>query len=249
MTLKTKATKINKILSEKYPTPVSALIWHTPWQMLVAALLSAQTTDVMVNKVTNVLFSRYPNVEDIAKLDEEKLYEIIRPINYSRNKTKFIKYDADFLLKEYDGVVPNDLDELIKFKGIGRKVANVVLGDVFRDPVGIVVDTHVKRVSKRLGLTENTDPVKIERDLMKLLPKSEWVNISHRLIFHGREICIARKPKCEICPVRELCDYYHEMLGSALIEGFKNTENGMSEKEAEEWWDKNRDKLRRGIGK
>lgn len=212
MNIKSKAKKINILLSEKYPTPKSALNWNTPWQMLVAAILSAQTTDIMVNKVTAILFSKYPDPTSTSKASYDDLYEIIRPINYSRNKTKYILENSHTILDNYKGIVPDDLDELIKLKGIGRKVANVIIGDVFQKPVGIVVDTHVKRVSKRLGLTDQTDPAKVEKDLVKLLPKLEWVNVSHRLIFHGREICIARKPKCEICPLRKYCNYYQELI-------------------------------------
>lgn len=207
-----KATKINLILSKKYPSPESALRWETPWQMMVAAILSAQTNDNQVNKVTEVLFKKYPDVESLNKASLEEILEILKSVNYYRNKSKFIKDNAKKLIEEYSGIVPDTMEELLKFKGVARKVANVIIGDVFRKPVGIVVDTHVNRVSNRLGFTKNSDPVKIEQDLVKLFPQSEWVNISHRLIFHGREICIARKPKCEICPLREYCDYYKSLV-------------------------------------
>lgn len=212
MTLKEKILHINQILAVQYPTPLSALNWSTPWQMLVAAVLSAQTTDVMVNKVTDVLFQKYPTVQDFNNTDIDELMRFTQRINYFRNKTSYLKEDARIIIEKYNGEVPDSLEELIELKGIGRKVANVIIGDVFKKPVGIVVDTHVKRVSYRLGLTKNTDPVKIEQDLMVLLPQQEWVNISHRLIFHGRNICIARFPKCEICPLKEICDYYKKNL-------------------------------------
>ena len=208
MNLKNKAEKINKILSEKYPDPVSALHWSTPWQMMVAAILSAQTNDNQVNKATEKLFAKYSDAISLNNASLEDVQEILKSINYYRNKSKFIKDNAKKLVEEYDNQVPNDMVELLKFKGIARKVANVILGDVFKTPAGIVVDTHVKRVSHRLGLTKNTDPVKVEKDLVEIFPKSEWINISHRFIFHGREICIARNPKCEICPINKYCDYY-----------------------------------------
>ena len=212
MTLGKKAVIINNILSIKYPKPVSALNWETPWQMLVAAILSAQTTDLMVNKVTNDLFLLYPNVSSLNKASLEDIENIIRRVNYYRNKSKYIKYNAKIITENFNGLVPSSLDDLILLKGIGRKVANVIIGDVFGTPVGIVVDTHVKRVSFRLGLTINTNPVKIENDLVKLLPQKEWINISHRLIYHGREICLARSPKCEICPLRNYCSYYKNLI-------------------------------------
>lgn len=211
MDLKDKATKINAILSKKYPTPKSALNWQSPWQMMVAAIMSAQTNDNQVNKVTSVFFQKYPDAKDLVSVNLEEIQDYLKSINYYRNKSKFIKDNAVKLVEEYNDTVPDSMDELLKFKGIARKVANVILGDVFNKPVGIVVDTHVKRVSNRLGLTQNTDPVKVEKDLVQIFPKTEWVNISHRLIFHGREICIARKPKCEICPLRQYCDYYNNV--------------------------------------
>ena len=208
MNIKQKANEVNFILSTKYPNPLSALEWKTPWQMLVAAILSAQTTDIMVNKVTKDLFLLYPDAESTMNSSLSELEIIIRRVNYYKNKSKYILENAKVIHNEYMDKVPNSLEDLIKLKGIGRKVANVIIGDVFHAPVGIVVDTHVKRVSNRIGLTDNVNPIKIELDLMKLLPKSQWVNISHRLIFHGREVCIARKPKCEICIIKEYCRYF-----------------------------------------
>ncbi|MEI7604152.1 MAG: endonuclease III [bacterium] len=208
MKVQNKADEINKILSLKYPNPKSALIWSSPWQMLVVAIFSAQTTDIIVNKVTEELFEKYPTPYDIQKAGFDELKNITKHINYSNNKTIFIIEDADITINNYSGKIPSTMEDLLKYKGVGRKVANVILGEVYNKPEGIVVDTHVKRVSYRLGLTKNSDPTKVEQDLIKIFKKQEWGNISHRLIFHGREICNARKPKCELCPLNNICDFY-----------------------------------------
>jgi len=212
MDLKKKAAKVNLILTKIYPDPVSALIWHTPWEMFVSALLSAQTTDIQVNKITKIFFTQFPSVQDVAKASWDELYSILRPVNYSRSKTSYVLEDAIRISSEFNGEIPSDMNTLLTFKGIGRKVANVIINDVYKAPVGIVVDTHVKRVSNRLGLTKNSNPAKIEQDLMQIFAEDTWEKISHKFIFHGRTICIARKPKCEICPINMFCDYYQGLV-------------------------------------
>jgi endonuclease-3 len=180
--------------------------------MLVATVLSAQCTDVRVNQVTPPLFAKYPAAADYAQAPIGELEEMIRPTGFFRNKAKSIKALCQKLVDHYNGEVPASLDELVKLPGIGRKTANVVLGNAFGIP-GIFVDTHLGRVSQRLGLTKQKDPVKIEFDLMPLVPKERWVKFSHQMIWHGRQICDARKPKCSQCPLLPYCDFGQRALG------------------------------------
>jgi endonuclease-3 len=174
--------------------------------MLVATVLSAQCTDVRVNQVTPALFAKYRSAADYAQAPVEDLEEMIRPTGFFHNKAKSIKGLCQKLVENYQGKVPASLEELVKLPGIGRKTANVVLGNAFDIP-GIFVDTHLGRVSQRLGLTKQKDPVKIEFDLMPLIPKEHWVKFSHQMIWHGRQICLARNPKCPICPLLPYCDF------------------------------------------
>jgi endonuclease-3 len=174
--------------------------------MLIATILSAQCTDTRVNKVTKSLFEKLQTAKDFAEVSIEDLEEMIRPTGFYRNKAKSIKACCAALTEKHGGHVPDTLETLVQLPGVGRKTANVVLGSAFGVP-GIVVDTHVKRVSRRIGLTEETDPVKIEFDLMHLIPKTDWINFSHQMIWHGRKLCPARKPKCPECPLNKLCDY------------------------------------------
>lgn len=199
------AAQVVRRLKKAYPEAVCALQFQTPLQLLVATILSAQCTDVRVNLVTKDLFRKYPDAQAFAAARPHELERAIQSTGFFRNKAKNIKACCTTLVGEHDGQVPQQLDALVKLPGVGRKTANVVLGTAFGIPTGVVVDTHVARLSQRLGLTRHKDPVKIERDLMAELPKREWIGFSHRMIAHGRQICVARKPKCEVCPLAEIC--------------------------------------------
>ncbi len=192
-------------LKARYPDAKCSLNHRNPLQLLVATILSAQCTDARVNEVTKTLFRRYKSVNDFANANPDELESEIQSTGFFRNKTKSILGMAQALVANHSGKVPQRLEELVKLPGVGRKTANVVLGNAFGIDEGVVVDTHVGRITKRLGFTSHTDPVKIERDLMALIPKKEWTLLPHLLIHHGREICRARKPQCEICPVSHLC--------------------------------------------
>jgi endonuclease-3 len=196
---------IIKGLKREYPDAECALQYQTPEQLLVATILSAQCTDERVNLVTADLFRRYPTPADLAALPISTLERLIQSTGFFRNKAKNIKACCAQLVERYRGKVPRDLDDLVNLPGVGRKTANVVLGTAYGLPTGVVVDTHVARVSRRLGLTESTDPVKIERDLMALLPQREWIMFAHRLIHHGRKVCRARKPNCAGCCLATWC--------------------------------------------
>jgi endonuclease-3 len=192
-------------LKAQYPDAATALAHRNPLELLVATILSAQCTDARVNLVTKDLFQRYKTAEDYAKANPEVFEQEIRSTGFYRNKTKSILGMAHALVEKHGGKVPQSMDELVKLPGVGRKTANVVLGNAFAINEGVVVDTHVKRITNRLKLTKHSQPEKIEQDLIKLIPRPEWALFSHLLIFHGRQMCLARKPKCEICPVNMLC--------------------------------------------
>ena len=191
-------------LDRLYPDPKCELIFHSPFQLLVATILSAQCTDVMVNKVTPPLFRKFPDAQSFAKADATEIEAIIKPTGFFKNKTKNIQYCCRTIIAKHGGEVPNHLDDLVQLAGVGRKTANVVLGDAFGIP-GITVDTHCGRLSRRLGLTKLVDPVKVEFALMKLIPESLWTRFSHQLILHGRRVCTSRKPNCEDCPLEPNC--------------------------------------------
>lgn len=203
---KSRITEIRKILKRTYPDVKPQLFYRNPFELLVATILSAQCTDKQVNSVTRVLFERLNTPEDFDRASQETIEKIIRPTGYFRNKAGNIKRCARMLVQKYGGKVPETLEELVKLPGVGRKTANVVLGAAFGEP-GVVVDTHVGRISQRLNLTDNRDPVKIEFDLMKIIPRNEWSDFSLRLIFFGRETCKARKPDCPNCPLFDVCDF------------------------------------------
>ena len=205
MSKKTIANKVIEILSKKYPNPSCALLHMNPWELLVATILSAQCTDKRVNMVTPDLFKKFPTPETTAKATVEDLEELIKSTGFYHNKAKNIKACAEKLLSDYNAELPQDIDKLVKLPGVGRKTANVVLGNAFNIASGIVVDTHVSRLSQKLGLTKEKDPVKIEKDLIKLVPQKHWVDFSHWLVYHGREKCIARRPKCDECGLEEIC--------------------------------------------
>lgn len=199
------AAQVVKILAKTYPAAKCALDYRSPLELLIATILSAQCTDVRVNIVTKELFQKYRSAADYAAADPRQLESEIKSTGFFRSKTKSIQAACRTLIEEYGGEVPQDIEALVKLPGVGRKTANVVLGTAFGIASGVVVDTHVRRVSKRLGLTKHKEPEKIERDLMAVLPKKEWVAFSHRVIHHGRRICVARKPKCDVCTLNKVC--------------------------------------------
>ena len=200
-----RVNRILEILDETYPNATCALIHHNAWELLVATILSAQCTDKRVNEVTPGLFRKYPEIADFAHANSAELENDIRSTGFFRNKTKSLIGAARTVLNEFGGKVPRTIEELTRIPGAARKTANVVLGTAYGIASGVVVDTHVQRVSRRLDLTTEMEPVKIERDLMKTIPQDRWILFSHQIIHHGRERCIARKPKCAICPLDSLC--------------------------------------------
>lgn len=202
---KAQAAKVVRELKKHYAGAECALVHDSPFQLLIATILSAQCTDERVNIVTKALFAKYPTPQALAKLALPKLEELIKSTGFFRNKANNIQACSRDLVDKHGGEVPQTLEELTALAGVGRKTANVVLGTAFGIPSGVVVDTHVHRLTRRLGLTSADDPVKIERDLMEIVPKKEWIDFSHRLIWHGRKICKARKPLCEECPMNGFC--------------------------------------------
>lgn len=193
-------------LRHTYPDARCELAYETPIQLLTATILSAQCTDERVNQVTPTLFARYPDVVALAHADREELEAIIRPCGFYHQKAKFIQESARLILQNFQGKVPATMPELLTLSGVARKTANVVLGEIYHIAEGITVDTHVKRIAHRLGwVSSPQDPVKVERELMALLPRSHWTHISHLLIFHGRRLCKARRPDCPACPLTDLC--------------------------------------------
>jgi endonuclease III len=199
------APEVTARLKAEYPDASTELDWSNPLELLVATILSAQTTDVQVNRVTESLFSKYRTAEDYADSTPDELEEDIRPTGFYRNKARSLRAMASALVEEHGGEVPRTMSELVALPGVGRKTANVVLGNAFGVNEGIVVDTHVRRVSGRLGLTESRDPVKIEQELMRLVPEGDWTIFSHLLILHGRRTCKARKPDCPNCILNDIC--------------------------------------------
>jgi endonuclease III len=204
-----RAAAILKVLNALYPQVKPQLLYRSPFELLVATILSAQCTDNQVNRVTPVLFKRMRRPRDFVKTPVAEIEGLVRPTGFYRNKARNIKACCEALVGRHGGHVPRTLEELVELPGVGRKTANVVLGAAFNTP-GVVVDTHVGRISGRLGLTKNKDPEKIERDLMRIISRNEWSDFSLRLIFFGRETCTARKPKCPVCPLNHLCPYPHK---------------------------------------
>ena len=199
------AVRIARRLSKHYPEATCSLNFQSPLELLVATILSAQCTDVRVNQVTKSLFRKYPTAAHYARAKLPELERDIQSTGFFRNKAKSIQNCCRALLEQYEGEVPKEIEKLVELPGVGRKTANVVLGTAFGLAVGVVVDTHVARITRRLGLTTEEDAVKIERDLMDQFAEKEWIALSHRLIQHGRVCCTARKPKCEECPLVSLC--------------------------------------------
>jgi endonuclease-3 len=220
----TRVERLIARLKAAYPDAACALRHEDPFQLLVATILSAQCTDERVNKVTPALFARYPDALAMKDAPVEDLEDLIRTTGFYHNKTKSLLGASRRLAEEHQGRVPSTMEELLALPGVARKTANVVLGTGYGIAVGVVVDTHVYRLSRRLGLTRSATPVEIEQDLMKLLPPSEWILFAHLLIHHGRRICIARKPRCEICPVRDLCPSAPYFLSGKLPPWERRTE-------------------------
>lgn len=208
--LKKHAAEVQARLAAEYPGASCALRHENALQLLVATILSAQCTDKRVNEVTKPLFEKYPTVHDFADANLAELEEDVRPTGFFRNKAKAIKSMAEALVEKHGGEVPHTMEELLELRGVARKTANVVLGNVYGINDGIVVDTHVNRLANRLGLTTETTPEKVERDLMELVPRDDWTTISHRLIDHGRAVCSARKPKCVECVLNDICPSANE---------------------------------------
>ena len=200
-----RAAEIVRRLHEEHPDAAAELRYENAFQFLVAVILSAQTTDVTVNEVTPRLFGRFPTPQALAAASQEDIEEIVRPTGFFRNKAKAIRETAGQLVRDFDGQVPTSMEHMLELRGVARKTANVVLGEAFGVADGIVVDTHVSRLSQRLGLTAETDPVKIERDLMGALDREEWIFAGHAIIWHGRRVCAARKPDCDGCALNDVC--------------------------------------------
>lgn len=200
-----RVNEILKGLDSQYPDVTCALHHRSAWELVVATILSAQSTDVNVNRVTPVLFEKYPTVQDFAALKPEQLEPDIYSTGFFRNKAKSVVGAAKKVVSDFGGKVPDNMDDLLTLPGVARKTANVVLGTWFKKNVGVVVDTHVQRISRRLELTKNEDPKKIEQDLMKIIPQEKWTLFSHQVIWHGRRLCTARSPRCVECPLESLC--------------------------------------------
>lgn len=212
---KATANKIISILAKTYPQAKIALNYKSPFQLLVVTILSAQSTDKQINKISPALFAHFKTINDFADSDVKELEKYIHSTGFFRNKAKNIKTAANVLLDKFNGIVPKTMTELLTLSGVARKTANVVLYNAFGINEGIAVDTHVKRLSDRIGFSKNTDPNKIEVDLMKLFPKTLWGKINHYLINHGRAVCVAKKPKCETCPINKYCMYYNSLRHTA----------------------------------
>ena len=208
---KTDVIKFVEILKETYPDATCSLDFETPFQMVVAVMLSAQCTDERVNKTTPTLFKKCKTIQDFADIDIKELEEIIHPCGFYKNKAKNIKLCAKQVLENFDGVVPDNMNDLQSLAGVGRKSANVVMLEAFNKPQGIAVDTHAKRVSNLIGLSDESDPVKFEQDLLKIFPNEYLKDINHLFVWHGRNTCIARKPKCDLCSVKDFCKYYKKI--------------------------------------
>ena len=203
-----KAVKIIKKLKEMYPDATCSLDFSTPFQMLVAVCLSAQCTDERVNKTTPEIFEKYPTVYDFYNMHIKVLEELIHPCGFYKNKAKNLKAASKMIIEKFNGVVPDNMEDLTSIPGVGRKSANVIMLEAFHNPQGIAVDTHAKRIANRIGFSKETDPLKIEQDLLKVIPKEYYYDVNHLLVWHGRKTCTARNPKCEECALNDLCESY-----------------------------------------
>ena len=202
------AIEIIEKLKKYYPDAICSLDFKTPFQMVVAVMLSAQCTDERVNKTTPSLFAKYGTPETICNMELEELEKIIHPCGFYKNKARNIKAMAKEIIEKYNGEVPQTMEELTSLPGVGRKSANVVMLEAFNNPQGIAIDTHAKRISNRVGLSKNSIPEKIEQDILKVIPKEYYKDVNHLLVWHGRKICDARKPKCEECPINNECQEF-----------------------------------------
>lgn len=202
------AIEIVEKLKKYYPDATCSLDFKTPFQMVIAVMLSAQCTDERVNKTTPELFKKYGTPEKMAEIDIEELEKIIHPCGFYKNKAKNVKACSQKLLENFGGIVPQNMEDLQSLPGVGRKSANVIMLEAFHNPQGIAVDTHAKRISNKMGFSNQTEPEKIEQDLLKQIPKEYYYDVNHLFVWHGRAVCDARKPKCEECPVNMYCDTY-----------------------------------------
>lgn len=205
-----KAVKIIKKLKEMYPDATCSLDFTTPFQILVAVCLSAQCTDERVNKTTPAIFAKYPTVYDFNNMDIKVLEELIHPCGFYKNKAKNLKAASKMIVEKFNGEVPDNMEDLTSVPGVGRKSANVIMLEAFHNPQGIAVDTHAKRISNRLGFSDESDPLKIEQDLLKVIPKEYYYDVNHLLVWHGRKTCTARNPKCKECALKDLCKEYNK---------------------------------------
>jgi len=202
--------KIIEILRNTYPDSKCSLNFNTPFELLIAVILSAQCTDDRVNKITPSIFSKYNTPKDFASIDIEELENLIHPCGFYKTKAKNIKATSKIILEKFNGKVPQTMEELISLPGVGRKTANVVMLEAFNNPQGIAVDTHCKRISNKIGFSKESDPAKIEKDLLKIIPKEFHKDVNHILILHGRNTCTARSPKCSECPIKDFCNEFHK---------------------------------------
>lgn len=212
MKTKKEASEIIKILKNFYPEAKCSLDFKTPFQIVIAVMLSAQCTDERVNKTTPKLFKKYGTPEKMASMDIKILEEIIHPCGFYKNKAKNALACSQKLVKEYNSIVPDNMEDLIKLPGVGRKSANVIMLEAFNNPQGIAVDTHAKRISNRIGFSSESTPEKIEKDLLKQFKKSDWYDVNHLFVWHGRQICTARNPKCSECPIQKYCKQYNSKV-------------------------------------
>ena len=201
-------TNIIKILKQTYPNAKCSLNFTTPFELLVSVMLSAQCTDERVNKTTPSIFCKYSTPKDFVNIDIVELENLIYPCGFYKTKAKHLKECAKKIVSDYNGIVPQSMEELTKLPGIGRKCANVIMLNAFNNPCGIAVDTHAKRIAYRIGLSNNTDPSKVEQDLLNQIPKKYLKDINHLLVYHGRSLCTAKAPKCNMCPINKFCDFY-----------------------------------------
>lgn len=211
---KQNAEKIVKTLIDFYPDAKCSLDFKTPFQILVAVVLSAQCTDERVNKTTPSIFSKYPDAIDFVNMPIETLQKLIHPCGFYKTKAKNLKLAAEKIVNEYGGKVPETMEELMSIPGVGRKSANVIMLEAFNKPQGIAVDTHARRISNRIGLSSENVPTKIEQDLLKLIPNKYYKDVNHVLVWHGRNTCTAAKPKCDVCPVNQYCKYFKGILNT-----------------------------------
>ena len=206
---KDKIINIIEILRKTYPDAKCSLDFNTPFELLIAVILSAQCTDDRVNKTTPAIFEKYKTPKDFANIDIEELENLVHPCGFYKTKAKNIKATSQIILEKYNGRVPDNMDELMSLPGVGRKTANVVMLEAFNKPQGIAVDTHCKRISNKIGFSKEHEPEKIEKDLLKLIPKEYFKDVNHIFIWHGRNICTARSPKCSNCPIKEFCNEFN----------------------------------------